>query len=151
MLIDIVEIIEPSNSEFIQGFVRGACENQGKVPYEKIKVSSPTYKESLRISRSAVWEFTLGYLLVERGSRFNQKMFLVSVIRQMAAHENVSARAMYDVIVSSILSQNISNSYHRQTLALLKDLGGEFKGVALGLAGSKSTNLRAKDQERPDF
>ena len=107
-------------------------------------MSSPTYKESLRISRSAVWEFTLGYLLVERGSRFNQKMFLVSVIRQMAAHENVSARAMYDVIVSSILSQNISNSYHRQTLALLKDLGGEFKGVALGLAGSKSTNLRGE-------
>ena len=69
----------------------------------------------------------------------------------MAAHENVSARAMYDVIVSSILSQNISNSYHRQTLALLKDLGGEFKGVALGLAGSKSTNLRAKDRKRPDF
>ena len=146
MLIDIVEIIDPSNSEFIQGFVRGACENQGKVSHEKIKVSSPTYKESLRISRSAVWEFTLGYLLVERGSRFNQKMFLVSVIRQMAAHENVSARAMYDVIVSSILSQNISNSYHRQTLALLKDLGGEFKGVALGLAGSKSTNSRG---ERP--
>ena len=141
MLIDIIEVIDPFNSEFIQGFVRGASKNQGKPTYEKVKASSLTYKENLRVSRSAVWEFTLGYLLVERGSRFNQKMFLVSVIRQLAAHENVSAKAMYDVIMSSILSQNISNSYHRQTIALLKDLGGEFKRATLGLASSKSKNL----------
>ena len=148
MLMDIVEVIDPLNSEFIQGFVKGASDNRREASHEKVKASNPTYKENLEISRSAVWEFTLGYLLVERGSRFNQKMFLTSVIRQLAAHENVSARAMYDVIMTSILSQKVSSSYHRQTVTLLKDLGTEFKDVALGVSSAESLNLRDEGSEK---
>ena len=148
MLIEIVEVIDPVNSEFIHGFVKGASDNRTKTPHEEIKSPSSTYKENLKISRSSVWEFTLGYLLVERGSRFNQKMFLTSVIRQLAAHENVSAKAMYDVIMTSILSQKISSSYHGQTIALLKELGAEFKDAALGVASAESINLRDERLEK---
>ena len=148
MLIDIVNVIDPLNTEFIQGFVKGVSDNNRKTLHGKIETSSPTYKESLRISQPAVWEFTLGYLLVERGSRFNQKMFLASIFRQLAAQEYGSARAMYDAIMTSILSQKTSSSIHRQTVTLLKDLGDEFKGVTLGIASAESINIRNERLEK---
>ncbi|MBB1487169.1 contractile injection system tape measure protein [Oceanospirillum sediminis] len=49
----------------------------------------PESRVNTRLLKQSLWEFTLSYLLTERGSRFNQQVYLASVLRQMAAHQNL--------------------------------------------------------------
>lgn len=72
-----------------------------------------------------LWEYTLAYLLVEGGSRFNKKMYLESVIRQMAA-ANILVHA--DLLTGlrqqlSVLAETSSSA--KQMCQLLMELTQE--------------------------
>jgi hypothetical protein len=83
MLRDIVHLIEPTESGFIDEIVSR--------PEVFQKVSGETLEDAGGTKRK-LWESTLSYLLVERGGRFNKKACLESMLRQMAAHDNMRYR-----------------------------------------------------------
>jgi hypothetical protein len=115
MLRDVVGILEPTETSFIErvtGEIIGGTE-------------APESGE-----RKPVWEFTLTYLLVERGSRFNRRSYIGSVIRQMAAHENMR---LPELLASLSLKLGETNAYsplRRELLELLGELGGNTELVS---------------------
>ena len=68
--------------------------------------------------REAVWEFILTYLLVERGSIFNTRMFVRSVLMQMAARYNVTYADLL-VFVAARLRDIPASAAHTQRLVTL--------------------------------
>ncbi|KKO44067.1 hypothetical protein WG68_17250 [Arsukibacterium ikkense] len=49
---------------------------------------------ALRQRQRHLWQLSLSYLLVERGSRFNRQSYLHYLLQRMAAHDNVSLQAL---------------------------------------------------------
>lgn len=86
MIRDIIILLEPTNSVFIEQVV--SQPHIVRYASEQAKTDEPT-------TRSSLWELTLTYLLVERGSRFNRKSFLGSLMTQMAANQNVEVAQLY--------------------------------------------------------
>ncbi|MEE8574391.1 MAG: contractile injection system tape measure protein, partial [Thermodesulfobacteriota bacterium] len=80
MLVDIVRLFEPVNGVFIEEVVKSSH------LFFQQKIGSPGEESH---QRRLFWGFTLTFLLVERGSRFNKKSYMGSVIRQMSANENL--------------------------------------------------------------
>jgi hypothetical protein len=77
---DILELIEPGEHAFVTRVI------EQHEPFKSHQESGPQGKDH---AIRQLWEFSLGYLLVERGSRFNKKSYLGSLLRQMAASENM--------------------------------------------------------------
>lgn len=75
-----------------------------------------------RAVKRQLWEFTLTYLLVERGSRFNKKSYLASVLRQAAAANNLSPDELAAEFSAQLRGLAKSNAGARQMLHLLTEL-----------------------------
>lgn len=76
-LTGIVQLVEPSHADLILRY----ADNLDRIHLEK-----PVIPDSARNFRYARWLFILQYLLTEKSSYFEEKAFLKSIIRQMAAH-----------------------------------------------------------------
>ncbi len=76
--------------------------------------------------RKQLWQFSLGYLLLERGSRFNKKSYLSSFLRQMAMANNLSHAEMLLGLTGQVAGLSSSNATTRQLLQLLTELGQEL-------------------------
>ncbi|MEA3302295.1 MAG: contractile injection system tape measure protein [Pseudomonadota bacterium] len=74
---EVIRLIEPENSEFIEAFA-----HQSALIADDKRVRPPDRS----VHKKQIREFVLTYLLVDRGSRFNEKAFTGSVIQQLAAH-----------------------------------------------------------------
>ena len=80
LIVEIVKLLEPTHYTFVERMV---SEPKLFMQAEKdLELEESEAKKSL-------WEFTLTYLIVERGSRFNRKSYIASIMHQMAAHINV--------------------------------------------------------------
>ena len=113
MLRDIINIIERANSEFIYTIVTT----------EHISTESQSHSQlSANSIKSLKWEFTLTYLLVERGGEFNKKAYLLSLVNKMAARENTSALALLGIIENSLASVGNPSKIIREILATLQGL-----------------------------
>ncbi|MGD8587565.1 MAG: contractile injection system tape measure protein [Chromatiales bacterium] len=79
-------------------------------------------------TRRQLWEFTFGYLLVERGSRFNKKAYLASLLRQMASSANCYFVELLDALLVNLDAQvgkRRLSGQMRQLLMELRDEQGE--------------------------
>ena len=113
MLRDIINIIERANSEFIYTIVTT----------EHISTETQSHSQlSANSIKSLKWEFTLTYLLVERGGEFNKKTYLLSLVNKMAARENTSALALLGIIENSLASVENPSKIIREILATLQGL-----------------------------
>lgn len=74
---------------------------------------------------SAVSFFILTYLLLEQGSLFSQKIFIKSVLAQMAAHYNVSYRSVLSVMYESLIVIRYKTGTAGTLFALIGELEGE--------------------------
>lgn len=74
---------------------------------------------------SAVSFFILTYLLLEQGSLFSQKIFIKSVLAQMAAHYNVSYRSVLSVLHESLIVIRYKTGTAGTLFALIDELEGE--------------------------
>ena len=82
---EVIRLIEPENSEFIEAFA-----DQSALIADDERVRPPDRS----VHKKQIREFVLTYLLVDRGSRFNEKAFTGSVIQQLAAHYNWTYRRL---------------------------------------------------------
>ncbi|MGR5284209.1 contractile injection system tape measure protein [Vibrio maritimus] len=92
--------------------------------------------------RDSLWEFTFSYLLVERGSEFNNLSYLQSLTEQMAARRNVE----HEVLVTSLLALFSANSSSSTCHALTKTLltiSSQFNQPSAQAAKSKTKALAA--------
>jgi|GEM_PF-1690724 len=116
MIRDIVILLEPSEHQFIERLVAEPKTMLGKE--HKLAIEENVAKRSL-------WEFTLTYLLVERGSQFNRKSYISSVSRQMAAHLNISIAELYQSVIEMLSNIQLPDGMHGELLLLLKELQAE--------------------------
>jgi hypothetical protein len=110
ILLSIVNLLEPDQTEFISDYIAEAKEINKRD--SKLKVQSQDLTE-------AVWEFVFEYLLVDRGSMFNQQMFLESNIRNLANRFNTNYTDILVFLVQSIRGRHQASGRH---ISLIQDL-----------------------------
>lgn len=116
---DIIQLLEPVEHAFVAAVVED--DHGGLISSEKL-VDSKGGTDA----KKQLWEFSLGYLLVERGSRFNRKSYLGSLVRQMAAHDNMSYSNLLADLTDNISALPASSLVTRQLQQFLAELGQEF-------------------------
>jgi hypothetical protein len=82
------------------------------------KATLPVMANSHRL----FWEFTLNYLLVDRGSGFNRKSYLGSMIKQAASHQNVSQARLHQSLCQSLISLQTDSPLVRNMHQVLSEL-----------------------------
>jgi hypothetical protein len=112
----LLEMIEPLEHGFVAGVIDqpelfGSRQGQGDARGER--------------TRRQLWEFTLGYLLVERGSRFNKKAYLASLLRQMARSVNLYFGELLDDLLEHLNASVADRMLNRQMRQLLVELRNE--------------------------
>ncbi|MCI5224300.1 MAG: hypothetical protein D3924_16935, partial [Candidatus Electrothrix sp. AR4] len=90
MFSDLLRLLEPAEYIFIKEVVLRPA-----LPVTLGRADERGGKRHLR-------EFTLAYLLTERGSRFNKKEYLTSLLIRMAAHDNLEVGALVDTIYATL-------------------------------------------------
>lgn len=123
VLREILFAIEPENSEYIIDYI-----DEVKKSHQK---NGPVKAQSSELTES-VWEFILEYLLVDRGSEFNRRMFIESNIRMLSGRYNLSYVELLAFMVRSIAVDHHGSSRH---LTLFHDLSTLYK---LDLEGKPS-------------
>lgn len=131
---DILKLIEPLEHGFVTTVI------------EQHEWFRPTQRDRAQPRERTVrrmWEFSLAYLLVERGSRFNKKSYLGSMLRQIAVSERMDFQELMDDILENLGTYVESKQLGRQMHQLLLELKQE-QGVVLKEAKTKSNRqLRA--------
>lgn len=121
VLQQLLALLEPTESTFVATVIDQPAlfqlNNEGA---ESVSVLAQSQ------ARKQLWQFSLGYLLVERGSHFNKKSYLGSMLRQMAMANNQSHTQMMAGLTGYVAAMPRSNAMARQLLQLLNELGQEF-------------------------
>lgn len=120
MIRDIIVLLEPAHHEFIEDIV--AKPKMLMAPESSSPIAEPQ-------ARRALWEFTLTYLLVERGSRFNRRSYVASVMRQSAAHGNLSLAELYNAIIAILQPTVAHDALREELLGFLIELRGELNSA----------------------
>ena len=115
MFADLLRLLEPSEARFLENIVFHPILSTEK---EGI-ANKPGSNERLR-------EFTLAYLLTERGSHFNKKTYLTSLLTRMAAHDNLKVADVMQSLTASLTAlQQQSSPAQQEMLKFLKELGDD--------------------------
>ncbi|ABK97997.1 contractile injection system tape measure protein [Pelobacter propionicus] len=116
MLRDLVRLLEPLESAFVEEIAaspelfRRACEQR---------------PEETSTTRARLWEFTLAYLLVERGGQFNRRAYLERLVRRMAARCSIRFTDLLDALATILGEAEAPGMLKRQMLEFLLELGGK--------------------------
>jgi len=116
MLADIAGLLEPDARGFVE-------EVTGRPPIfrEAIGALPPTEPAV----RQQLWDFTLAYLLAERGSHFNRRAYLAAAVRKMAAHYNQGYGVLLDSLINVLERMKAASGTHIRMAALLTELRGQ--------------------------
>ncbi|MCF7483158.1 hypothetical protein L3V31_15705 [Vibrio sp. J1-1] len=99
-LFRFIDIIEPRANEVVHDIISNRHHLE-KTIVTKTQ-SKPVEDHALR---SSLWQFTLSYLLVERGSEFNKRSYLLSLTHQIASHRNIHHLDLVQSLLSSLNAQ----------------------------------------------
>jgi len=113
----IVKLLEPANAAFIVNYVEEV---------QVIHIKKPVVYTDGKDFKKAVWKFIFDFLLVERGSVFNERMFLDSNIRKLANSYNVHYADMLIYLVQSIGQVHQASIEHAPLFQLLAGLLNDF-------------------------
>ncbi|AQS39595.1 hypothetical protein Sps_04510 [Shewanella psychrophila] len=119
----LLELIEPTESDFIRRIsllFKPAKERAVDMSSASVKTLSDTQ------SKQQFWLFTLTYLLVERGSQFNRKSYLQSMLRQNASHHNINQMQLHQLLLQTLESLPMESALKRNMHVLLSQLQGEL-------------------------
>jgi len=144
VLIDLVRLLEPGAEEFIVEAI--SCLDLDR--------SRPGWSPD-GSSRRRGWEFTLAYLLVEQGHRFDQRAYLASMIRQEATHTRGATPDLLEALMRERDGGADSPASSRAVRAVLDELAatwgphppapaeGEARSAALLRAYDRAETLRS--------
>jgi len=128
----IVKILEPADAAFIINYVNEV---------QEIHIKKPVVYTDSKDFKKAVWKFVFDFLLVERGSEFNRRMFLKSNIRRLADNYNVQYFEMLMYLVQSIGQVHQDNIDQAPLFKLLAVLLNDHDNV-VNIAASGSYERR---------
>lgn len=89
----LIKVLQPAESDFI---ILSASE------IRKSQQRDHVVKAGNKEFRNSIWEFILSYLLYEKGSYFNTREFIHSLLRKMANRFNISSLSLIQEIYKSI-------------------------------------------------
>lgn len=119
MLGDVVRLLEPLHAGFIVEIVHRP----------ELFQAAPPPAPGPEALRRRLWEFTLGYLLVERGGRFNKHDYLASLLRQRAAHDNIAYGDLVQSLVGLLDAVTAPSALQGEMLGLLRELQARRQAV----------------------
>lgn len=138
LLHQLVHVLEPSEAEFILAY---AAHLQQQHEQE------PLVREDREGFRQAKWELILTYLLVDRGSEFNRKSFLQSVIVGLARMYTIAYVDLLRYLEAAIQTRSIGYSLRGSLPALIRELWDEWEAEE---GGGESTSSEEEDSEMQD-
>ena len=118
ILQDILFVLEPVEYGFVISFIE-------RPSLFSIKEDERSQYKS--VTKVQLWEFSLSYLLVERGSRFNKKAYLYSLLSQMAVARCQSYAELLIHLSEYVAALPKSSSAVKQLTQLLSELTQEWK------------------------
>ena len=110
---ELILLFEPFHHGFIDYFVD---KPERLMTWETLRTATPA------VFKKQVAEFILAYLFVEKGSRFNKKLFLSSVIQQISGHYNIKYTALLFSLVHVFETAKDESPLKKEILAFLLEL-----------------------------
>ncbi len=136
-LFRFIDIIEPRANDVVHDIISNRHHIERTIITET--ESKPVEDHALR---SSLWQFTLSYLLVERGSEFNKRSYLLSLTHQIASHRNIHHLDLVQSLLSSLNTQ--TNYWLVQSLrSLLPALKSTNHNLSLEAPQDADTPLHA--------
>ncbi|WP_448699240.1 contractile injection system tape measure protein [Mucilaginibacter sp. AW1-3] len=138
----IVKILEPADATFIINYV---------AEVQDIHVKKPVVYTDSKDFKKAIWKFVFDFLLTERGSDFNRRMFLKSNIRRLADNYNVQYFEMLMYLVQSIgqvHQDNIDQAPLFKLLAVLLNDNDYNEGAEITPGSFKKQEAYYPDTEK---
>jgi hypothetical protein len=131
---ELILLFEPFNHGFMEYFLD---KPELLLTRETLQAATPdTFKKQ-------VAEFILAYLFVEKGSRFNKKVFLASVLKQMSGHYNIPYTTLLLSLVHLFETPKEQSPLKREILAFLLDLARESEG-----RGVQENRIDSREKEQ---
>jgi len=117
---DVLMLLEPTEYLFINELLNGT--QKGSIEQKQQEAHIKKADDNVEMSPHYLWLFTFDYLLVERGSVFNRKSYLLSVIKKMAAHHNTNEINLLNTITLALASRSKASLLAQQMLTLIQDI-----------------------------
>ncbi len=125
-VIAVVRALEPSGASFIIDYVDNV---------QSLHVKKAIIQTGNVDFRKTVWDIVLKFLLEQRGSEFNERMFLASNIKALAQNYNVAYSDILAYFVQSIGQLHQDSVLYVPLFRLLTDLIKDDKNTQLKLEG----------------
>ncbi|GAB2911119.1 contractile injection system tape measure protein [Rheinheimera gaetbuli] len=124
MLAELVQLLAPTEQRFVlqlmaqpQLFAITPSRLSGAAR-QQVQLPAP----ALRQRQRHLWQLSLSFLLVERGSRFNRQSYLHYLLQRMAAHDNVSLQALVQHMLLTLVQSQRYFAAHSPLLLQLTEL-----------------------------
>ncbi|WP_067487295.1 contractile injection system tape measure protein [Dickeya sp. CSL RW240] len=114
----LLNLLEPAGAPFISQVITDVQASSPPAPGNGL--SATRLAESL-------WSLTLSYLLAARGSEFNRRVYLQTLLRQLAAHHNLSYHTLLDGLRQYVQRTQAHTALHQALLSVLTALADEYQ------------------------
>ncbi|MBU1310899.1 MAG: hypothetical protein KKE30_15355 [Gammaproteobacteria bacterium] len=122
MLAELVQLLAPAEQPFILQLMA----QPQLFAITPARLSGATRQQlpapALRQRQRHLWQLSLSFLLVERGSRFNRQSYLHYLLHRMAAHDNVSLPALVQHMLQTLTDSQRYFAGHSPLLLQLSEL-----------------------------
>ena len=124
MLAELVQLLAPTEQRFVlqlmaQPQLFAITPNRlSGTARQQVQLPAP----ALRQRQRHLWQLSLSFLLVERGSRFNRQSYLHYLLQRMAAHDNVSLLALVQHMLLTLAQSQRYFAAHSPLLLQLTEL-----------------------------
>ena len=104
MLAQLVQLLAPGEQRFILQLMAqpqlftAAAPISPQLRHSERLLAAP----ALRQRQRHLWQLSLSYLLVDRGSRFNRQSYLHYLLQRMAAHDNISLQQLVQHMLQTL-------------------------------------------------
>lgn len=132
---EIVKAVDPANAPFIIGYSIDVRQVHKKEPIVPITESG---------FRETTWAIILGYLLTDRGSRFNKKSFVAHTIQQLAISQNIDYGALLQVLAQSVSKMLGAMAFKTEFPSIISELATEHHTAY----NKKEENKHRQEQEK---
>lgn len=125
MLAQLLQLLAPSEQRFMlqlmaQPQLFSAVQSSIKARSQPQQAQLPP--PALQQRQRHLWQLSLSYLLVERGSQFNRRSYLHYLLRKMAAHDNLSVQSLVQHMLRVLQRSRQLFSWHSPLLLQLTEL-----------------------------
>jgi Contractile injection system tape measure protein len=129
---ELAELLVPQEGEFIVATVTSMT---------TLIRENLTVGRDVSNTRLELWEFTLTYLLIDRGTTFNKRSYMHSVLQQMAARESMDYDDILHALRSSLKAISHPGRIQRQMLLLIEELSSSREELTAFNANAGATDI----------